>query len=299
LVIFFTLVKRRVQRCFRSKGGLCIENRSVGNTMNGTLCSFFFPFSKTVSCSDASNLALKLMNFLLNELTARQSQINRALHWKQGLIKSRKITLIQLRALGSLRLLSALAVKSLYFFLLVDTVLEALELGELGHSALIDVINTFKCFVANGFLIVSQYKASEFTSPEKVPALVFRLRQGENNFARVVVLWFSLRTEFKLELLVVYLEFVRIGRPQGCHLWWDRVFEWGCFDFNRTKLIRKFLLTLALNHLSWVCIWKRFHIILRRKMIVYCIFLPQRAKSHATILLQHHLLVMSWLKLLS
>ena len=126
--------------------------------------------------------------------------------------------MIQLRALCPLRLLSALAVKSLYFFLLVDTVLEAFELGELGHSALIDVINTFKCFVANGFLIVSQYKASEFTSPEKVPALVFRLRQGENNFARVVVLWFSLRTEFELELLVDYLEFVRIGRPQGCHL---------------------------------------------------------------------------------
>ena len=126
--------------------------------------------------------------------------------------------MIQLRALGPLRLLSALAVKSLYFFLLVDTVLEALELGELGHSALIDVINTFECFVANGFLVISQYKASEFTSPEKVLALIFRLRQGENSFTRVVVLWFSVRTEFELELLVVYLEFVRIGRPQGSHL---------------------------------------------------------------------------------
>ena len=126
--------------------------------------------------------------------------------------------MIQLRALCSLRLLSALAVKSLYFFLLVDTVLEALELGELGHSALIDVFNTFKSFVTDGFLVVSQYKASEFTSPEKVPALVLRLRQGENNFARVVVLWFSLRTEFELELLVVYLEIVWVCRPQGCHL---------------------------------------------------------------------------------
>ena len=126
--------------------------------------------------------------------------------------------MIQLRSLGPLRLLSALAVKGLYFFLLVDTVLEALELGELGHSALIDVINTFKCFVANGFLVVSQYKASEFTSLEKVPALVFRLRQGENNLARVVVLWFDLRTKFELELLVVYLEIVWVCRPQGCHL---------------------------------------------------------------------------------
>jgi len=113
--------------------------------------------------------------------------------------------------------LSTLAVKSLNFFLLVNTVLEALELRELGHCALIDVINTFKCFVADGFLVVSQYKASKFTSPEKVLALVFRLRQSENNFVWVVVLWLSLRTEFELELLVVYLEFVRIGH-QGCHL---------------------------------------------------------------------------------
>ena len=126
--------------------------------------------------------------------------------------------MIQLRSLGPLRILSALAVKSLNLFLLVNTVLEALELGELGHSALIDVINTFKCFVANGLLVVSQYKASEFTSPEKVPALVFRLRQGENNLARVVVLWFDLRTKFELELLVVYLEIVWVCRPQGCHL---------------------------------------------------------------------------------
>ena len=126
--------------------------------------------------------------------------------------------MIQLRALGPLRILSALAVKSLNLFLLVNTVLEALELGELGHSAFIDVINTFKCFVANGFLVVSQYKASEFISLEKVPALVFRLRQGENNLARVVVLWFDLRTKFELELLVVYLEIVWVCRPQGCHL---------------------------------------------------------------------------------
>jgi len=102
-----------------------------------------------------------------------------------------------------------LAVKGLDFLLLVNTVLETLELGELGDSALVDVFYALEGFVADCFLVICQNKTSEFTAPEEVLSLVFRFWQGEHDFTWIFSLWLSIRTEFELELLVDYLEIVR------------------------------------------------------------------------------------------
>lgn len=140
-----------------------------------------------------------------------------------------------MRTVGSLRLLSALTVEVLNFFLLIDAILEALKLGELRDSTLVDILDTFESFVANRLLVVCQNQASEFTSPKEVFSLVLGLGQGKNRFSWIFIFRYLVRTEFELKMLVTNLKMVGDRRSQSsCFLSYS-VFKCRCFNFDRTK----------------------------------------------------------------
>ena len=76
--------------------------------------------------------------------------------------------------------LSVLFVVWLDLFFLGNGVLESADGVELGHGFLVEAVHTLECTLSDGFLVVCEEEASEFSSLEEVFAVVLRSGFGQH-----------------------------------------------------------------------------------------------------------------------
>lgn len=94
------------------------------------------------------------------------------------------------------------AVKLLF---LRESLFEGLQLAELTHSVLVQLINALERMLSNRLLVVSQKKAAELAPLEKVLTLVLRLGHGQNIDVLVTLILLAI-VELKFELICRLLD---------------------------------------------------------------------------------------------